>query len=422
MADLLQRILKSPFVRNVAVLSSGTVVAQAVTVVATPVLSRLYDPVDFGVLALFLSVLAVSAEAVSVRYELAIVLPKDDDDSVNVLGFACLMVLCVSLLSLLGVAIFGEWLAGTVRSPELAPFLWWVPLALFSVGMFRCLGQWATRKKHFPTISLGQVARSTAVAVVQIVTGILAVGPGGLIGGRIAGEAAGMATLWVRIRGRIGFWRRVSWSRMMQIAREYSDFPKFSLPQSLLNSLSQSIAAFLLVYFFDEAIVGIYAMAHRVLVLPVRLLTSSVRQVFLQRASETRAHGGSVFPLLAKTTLGLASVVILPVLVVILVGPQLFGFVLGPEWVPAGEYARWMSIWLFFVYLNPPSVVLTQVLRKNHYLLVYDTALFICRLLTLLIGGRNYGALTVVAAFSLVGAVFNASLIVFMHFVSRRQA
>jgi O-antigen/teichoic acid export membrane protein len=419
--DLLHRILKSPFVRNVAVLSSGTILAQVITALATPVLSRIYGPAEFGILALFLSILAVSAEAVSARYESAVVLPKDDDDGANVLALACLVVLFTSLLSIAGVALFGRALAHRLDSPELAGFLWWIPLALFSVGIFRSLGQWATRKKQFPTISVTQVVRSIVIAVIQIASGIAGIGASGLIGGRVAGEVSGTSMLWVRMRDGMDLRRRVSWKRMKELAREYSDFPKFSLPQGVLNAFSQSIAAFLLVFFFDEAIVGIYAMSHRVLVLPMRLLSSSVRQVFLQRASETRAHGGSVYPLLLKTTLGLASVVILPVLVLILLGPQLFGFVLGPEWVPAGEYARWMAVWLFFVYLNPPTIVLTQVLRKNHYLLIYDIALFICRSLTLVIGGLNYGPLTVVAAFSLVGAVFNASLIVFMHLVSRRQ-
>jgi O-antigen/teichoic acid export membrane protein len=295
--DLLHRILKSPFVRNVAVLSSGTILAQVITALATPVLSRIYGPAEFGILALFLSILAVAAEAVSARYESAVVLPKDDDDGANVLALACLVVLFTSLLSIAGVALFGQALAHRLDSPELTGFLWWIPLALFSVGIFRSMGQWATRKKRFSTISVTQVVRSIVIAVIQIVTGIAGIGASGLIGGRVAGEVSGTSMLWVRMRDSLDLRRRVSWKRMKELAREYSDFPKFSLPQGVLNAFSQSIAAFLLVFFFDEAIVGIYAMSHRVLVLPMRLLSSSVRQVFLQRASEMRAHGESVFPL-----------------------------------------------------------------------------------------------------------------------------
>lgn len=420
MSHLIQRALASPFVRNVAVLSSGTALAQVATAAATPVLSRLYDPVHFGLFALFASVVSILAEAASGRFELAIVLPKEDDDALDVLGLALICVGATSVAALLATALAGGWVAARLGEPSLASLLWWVPPALLVIGVFRSLSNWATRKKRFPVISLAQIVRALGIVTVQIISGFAGVGAVGLIGGRTAGETAAAGALWTRLGDAVGRLRGASWSRMRALASEYADFPKYNLPQSLINAFSQSVAVFLLAGYFGAAVAGIYGMAHRLLVLPSRLISQSVRQVFFQRAGEAHARGLPVFPLLARTTFGLAGVVVLPVVIVVFAGPWIFGFVLGEEWIPAGHYARWMALWLFFVYINPPAVVLAQVLRKNHYLLIYDAALLVCRLAVLAFAGSRYDALTAVALFAGVGAVFNAGWIVFMLGLSRK--
>ncbi len=435
----MQEVLKSRFVRNVAVLASGTGLALALTALVTPILSRLYDPVDFGILGLFASIVSILAEAASGRYELTIVLPTRERDARSLVRLSLLVVCLVTALSVVGVWLFGDAIARRLNNPDLAPFLWWVPPTVLAMGMFRTWSNLATRHQRFPAISFGQIARSLALVSTQLGLGVLGLGPMGLIGGRVAGEAASAIALRSRLgnlplgdpadgdptdepRGPRELAAGYDEPRgLRELAAEYVDFPKFNLPQSLLSSFSQSIPPLLMAAYFETAVVGIYTMAHRLLVLPTRLISQSVRQVFFQRASELQREGGSLSQLLLRTTGGLIAVVIVPTLLVVIFGPWLFETVLGEKWYDAGQYARWMIVWLFFVYINPPAIVLTQVLRKNHYLLVYDSALFVCRLGALVYGGKNYGPVTTIAIFSVVGAVFNAGLITFMYWVSRRH-
>jgi O-antigen/teichoic acid export membrane protein len=66
---------KSRFARNVAVVSAGSAVGQGLLIVSAPVLTRLYTPADFGVLAVYVSILSILAVAATLRYEMAITLP-----------------------------------------------------------------------------------------------------------------------------------------------------------------------------------------------------------------------------------------------------------------------------------------------------------------------------------------------------------
>jgi lipopolysaccharide exporter len=168
-------------------------------------------------------------------------------------------------------------------------------------------------------------------------------------------------------------------------------------------------------------VVGLYAMGHRLLYLPSRFLGQSVRQVYLQKASEAHAHGGDLHRLFARTTLGLVALGTPLALAVILFGPPLFRIALGPAWGESGVYAQWMVLWLFFGFINPPAAVLLQVLRLQHWLLLFDVALLAARCGALLIGGRSYSPLTTIALFSIVGAVFNAALPIALWFYTRRH-
>ena len=77
------RILNSEYIRNTLTLVSGNTLAQLIPLLAEPVLTRLFPPEDFGLLALFISISSLFAIVATGRYELAVMLPSKDEDAVN---------------------------------------------------------------------------------------------------------------------------------------------------------------------------------------------------------------------------------------------------------------------------------------------------------------------------------------------------
>ena len=54
--------IKSEFAKNVITLISGTAIAQALSLIFSPIISRIYNPEDFGFFAIFMSVVSGIAE------------------------------------------------------------------------------------------------------------------------------------------------------------------------------------------------------------------------------------------------------------------------------------------------------------------------------------------------------------------------
>ena len=88
---MIQRLRpKSEFSRDVLTLMTGSTIAQAIPIAITPILTRLYMPEDFGVLALFVAVTAILGSIANGCYEFAIMLPEQDEDSINIAALGLL--------------------------------------------------------------------------------------------------------------------------------------------------------------------------------------------------------------------------------------------------------------------------------------------------------------------------------------------
>ena len=121
-------------------------------------------------------------------------------------------------------------------------------------------------------------------------------------------------------------------------------------------------------------------------------MTSSISEVFREKASKQYNEEGSCRPLLVKTVLTLFSVSIIPFIVCMVFAPDIFAFAFGEKWRLAGDYARLIGILFFF---NAVVVPISYVLyiAKNFYIsLKMDVALFVTSIASIFIGFYTFGS------------------------------
>lgn len=409
------KLFKSAFVRDVSVLMSGTAIAQVLTIAVAPILSRLYDPNAFGAFALFTSVLSILSVIAAWCYEYAIILPGDEEEAANVLAVAFLAVIIMTGLSAILIGVAGKWIAVRLGSPELRPWLWWLPVSILMIGFYNSLNYWSTRRQHFKRLSISRIFRSVASAGAQTSAGFANAGALGLISGQVAGQIIATATLGYQVWGddRRLIRQALRLSKMKELARKYVDFPKYSSLQNLLNAVAQNVAPFLLAYYFSSMAVGLYAISLRFLQLPATLLGQSVRQVFFQRASEAQRNG-NVFPLLTKATISLFAIGIIPTLVLMLFAPPIFSFVLGKAWYKAGIYAQFMVVWLFFSLVDRPSVTLIPILNLQSFHAIFEFVFLLLRIAAIWLGAYLGNDIIAIGGYSIMGVFFHLSLLLYV--------
>lgn len=422
---ILNRLLnlsKSHFVRSVAVVASGTAAAQAITVLFSPIITRLYGPEAFGVLGVFNAVVSTFVPVASLAYVHAIVLPKEDRDAYLVLRLSLFIAVVMAGLCALFIIPMHEWLAQQLGAPMVAPFLFLIPIVILFSAAEQAYSQWLIRCKRFTNLSKVSVAQALGVNVMYTGTGLIAPGAGTLIGVATVGHFFHAWLLRLGSRGSVPIVKKSEDEkvRMRDLAGQYRDFPMYRAPQQLLNAVSQGLPAVLLSVFFGPAAAGFYVLSSRVLRLPADLVSQSVGKVFLPRVAEAARNGENLQRLIIKATMGLAAVGLVPFGLIILAGPTLFGFVFGADWVTAGHYSRWLALWLFFGFINRPSVQAIPILGVQGQFLLYE-----CFSLALRIGSLAFGGLVLeydlgtIMLFAIVGAVINLILILWVVWRSR---
>ena len=357
----------SAFVRGSVTVAAGTGLAQVIVLIATPFLTRLYSPADHGVLSMATSLLFVLISIGCLRYDFALPLPERDVDAANLLAVAL-------LANAVSSAIVAVILIGA--GPALIPPLGLAPLggliallavAQFAGGATSALVHWALRARDYTSVATNRVTQNAVLVGGQLAFGFVRAGAPGLFLGAVAGSCAGMlrlvATTWRRDRDAL---RRISPAGMAAAAQRYRRFPLVSSWSALLAALGVRAPLVLLILIHGTATGGQYALAERVLYLPLTLVAGSVGQVFVAEAAQaTRTGAGGLVALYRRTTLTLARIAIVPAIAVAVVAPILTVPVFGAAWTEAGLYIAVLVPMFFMTFVATATGNVLNVVERQ---------------------------------------------------------
>jgi len=400
---------KKPFLKNILTLLTGTTIAQAIPMAISPILTRIYTPEDFGLLALYLSITSIIAVAVTARYELAIMLPEDDKDAINLLVLSIVIASAISAVVLFIVLIWGKTIANLLGNDQIYPWLYFVPLSLLLTGIYQAFNYWSNRKQKYQRLAINRVAQSTTTAGVNVGIGLIKNGASGLIVGNLIGQLISTIRLSIKSAKEENFSTRyVSLKKMKSLAKRYDQFPKVSIWSGLLNTASVQMPVFILSVFFSSTIVGWYSLSHRVLNMPMSVLGSAVGQVFFQASAKLKHEDPiKLKNMTYRSYRNMLMIGLVPISIVFSFGDVLFALIFGAEWIIAGEFARLLSVWLLLVFVSSPLSLLFTVMEKEGVALLFNIAIFITRIISLFIGAIIFkDALITILLFASSGVVF----------------
>ena len=395
------------FKGDVLRLVSGTGLAQVITLLAAPILTRIYTPEAFGTAALFASITSIFGVLACLRYELSIVLPDNDRQAANLLAISMVFPVLIALVTLPLIWFGGSQLIEWVRMPELAPYLWLVPIMVLLGGIFSALNYWNTRTKHFTRLSIARISSAALATSTSLGAGLAGHPTGGaLISASIAGQAVATTVLGGQI------WRdngryilaSVTWREMWTGIKRHKKFPLFSIWGALINTASWQLPILLLGAFFSPAIVGFYSLGLRILQIPMGLIGGAIAQVFLQRAAVARKDGtidALVVDLLEKMLVAC----LVPMLVLAIIGKDVYIVFFGEAWAEAGVYTQILSLWAVLWFISSPLSAVVLVFEKMEKELALSLLSFILKIAAISIGGLFQEPRLALALFTLAGLV-----------------
>ncbi len=397
---------RGSFAGDAIKLAGGATFAQALGFFVAPILSRLFAPEAFGISAVFGSILSVISVVVCLRYESAIMLPEKDEDAMHLLVGSLSFVGLATVLSSVGVILLGGLITGWLNAPELRPYLWMMPLAVFAAGSYRALQYWSTRLRRYNLISGTRIASSASQSAFRLGAGFLGfVAAGPLIAARVIAPAIALAGLAGKsLREDWPLLAAVRGRQILSLLKRYRKFPLITTWSGLLNAFSMQLPVMLLSTYFSSTIVGYYSFGMRMVGMPMSLIGDAISQVFYQRASEAR-NQGTLSVVVQNTFARLVNLGLFPLLAFGLIGPEAFIIVFGPEWAEAGVYTQILALWRLVTFLGSPMSTVISTLERQELGLLFNIVLLATRVASLVIGGKSGDPRIALALYSMSGFI-----------------
>lgn len=361
------RLPKNKFLQRVGVLVGGTAIGQLIAILTLPILTRLYDPEAFSILAVYVSVLTLLTVVSGMCLEYAIPLPKSDRIAAALLLLAITSVLIFTSLTTLAI-IFIPHIFNALTNDKISQYLWLLPMGVFSVGMYNTLQYWSTRNKKFGLIAKTRVTQSLSGTSVKLSSGYLLNGwVFGLLFGQLLAQGAGFLSLGSSLlKNDLKIFRMIKPKHIYLALKRYDQFPKFTSLEVFANTAGIQIPIILIAYYAVGAEAGYMMIAMQLLSAPIGMISGAVSQVYLAE-SANMFRQGHLKEFTKKTIKNLAKIAFLPLLIIAILAPILIPYLLGDEWSRTGVLISWMIPWFLMQFITSP-VSTSLYITKNQKL------------------------------------------------------
>lgn len=393
------------FIQKVGWLFSGLFIVQVIHLIFSLILPRIYQPEQFAVFGIYLSTIFILFEINTFRLDHALMLPKEDEESLFIFRKAFLYSTYISI------ALGAFWLLYTI-SPfykEEYHALKWLPLSVFLQGFIQPAIAYSNKVQNYQWINISRIFQALITGIVSCAPLFFNTQKVYLIEGFVSGQLVSFIVFNL-----LYFNKLISITKSNTLSlKPYLAFPKYGTLSSFLNTLSRNSIVYILSLFFTPQAVGLYTFTNRLVQAPIGLVTSAVGQAYFRDASQA-SNSKELRNLTHTIQKILTQIAIIPVLAAMIWGPAIFELLFGADWRSAGEIARYLALWYGTTLVITPLSMLIDVKSKLKWELSYNIVFSACRIGVLILAGIFLSFTATIILFCAVSVFFNLYLLVYL--------
>lgn len=401
----------SRFRRNFVKVAKANLIAQALPLLATPILTRLYSPEDFGTVVLLFTLLSFLLTFSTWRVEWSLPNAKNKREETILLLIGCSFLTISSALIWIAVQTqITNLLIGT-KLETLIPYSFFIIIALLGLGMSQLLTGINIRHADMTPVSTATIARTSTTVLSSILLGLNNLTNYGLVVGNISGTWAETVTLIWRTSISSVSIKSIEIKEALCTWKKYYQECSVSVLVGIVNYGFIMLLPLSLATIYSVKEVGYYAVANKIAIAPVSLISKAVSQSFWAESSQlAREEPRQIRKIYKKTLLKLSLSSILPILVCLL-GSKYIGTIFGQtNWSDAGIVLSAMT----------PQVVGTLIFGSTNHLTVYGKQKYqLFSDATTIIACIAWIKLVIVWSLSFATTIFGISTITLLGYILR---
>ena len=344
-------------------------------------MTRIFEPNDFGLVALYFSIISVLVIISTGRYEHSIILPVDDNDSYSILISSVILNFSFSLILFLVLLFFQDVIINFLDKPEISSWILYIPIFIILNGLFFIFRSWLIRKKYFKRVSFAAALKSLVLSLILILGGIIFDNIMVFLFANLIAQFIETTYIFKKIKK-----RKFNHYTAKKLLRKYINFPKFSLPSDLVSTYASHNPIFLLSYYFGDFVVGQFSLCQRVLAIPIKLISSATLEVYKQKATSDYNEFGNCLNIFLSTFKTLFLAAFIPSFIMFFLVSKFFSFFFGGDWVVAGVIAKYLIPMFFFQFSISPLSYTIYIAEKQKYNMYWQIFLLVFTTIGILLG------------------------------------
>lgn len=371
---------KSAFFKNILTALTGSVFSQLIPIIAAPILTRLYKPSDYGIIAIYSSITSILFIFVSLQYSQSILITKTKEEEDNVMAVCYIFTILFSLVLAIAVTTLQLFKVSFIIDSKLGYWLFLTPVTTLLYGFNTAKIQLLNKYKLYKGLSVSQILSSITSTVISLIVGFTFGGYQGLLLALLISQLASFISLFHYGKAHFISYKNISFERIKDTLKIYKKFPIFSIPTEFLFSWTEQLPIYYFSYKFNLNVIGYFNYGKKTISLPISLVTSAIGRVFAQNAAEQYNKTGECQTIFIKTFKLLALPSLPFFIILVIYAPDIFHFIFGKDWVIAGEYVQILSPMFYLKsFVSPLSYMYIIKQRQGEDLIIHIVSfLLIC--------------------------------------------
>ncbi len=397
------------FQKNIATLFSGTLIAQSINIIGALFLAKIYAPKLYGTYSVFLSFVSILTIINSLKLEYIVITDKSNKKSKNTINIILTIVVLISIIHLILFSLF--------RAFFLEHGIIYIVLLLSSTtSLFlsnaKLLESYATRKSWFKNIANARVLMAICVVVFQFI--FFYFSENGLIYG-YASAVLILFLFYILITKRII--KTPDIKLFKDTLKNHQNILRFAFPSSLVNAIANYILPILIFSYFSAVTSGVYALSLKIVTVPLFIISSSISQVYFQKASDFFNHSKhKLYDLTKKVALTNIMIMLLALLLINTLGVYLLDLFFDKDWTNLSSYILILSFFVFGQAAFSPISSLIVIINKMHIGLIFNITLALINFIAIYIGNLYNNIEYTILIFSILGGL--GYIILLIYFLS----
>lgn len=359
---------KHEFISSVTKVMTGTGLAQLIAALGTLYVTHHIDPTDWGIYGTIMSVSQFVIPVAALRYDMAIVLPREDGEAKRIFKLATLVNAVVAALSMCVMIPLGGVLANALSHPETR---WWmlaVGPIIFTFAELAIVNYWANRRKQFGVIGTNAVWNQSVTVAGRIASVFVGFGAFGQVLATLVGEIAALNNFRRRLGPDL---RTIKEDRIpfRLLMRKYLKLPLLTAPNAIVDAIRLQGVNMSIVFKFSSATYGRFNIAWTLMQMPSAIINQALAQVLFQKLSVTEA--GHMFKAVKQSVIRSFLIGVVPFAALYFLIPPVLPWLLGDKFAQSAPIAVALVPWLFVNFITSPVSNMFIVTRNNGIALVW---------------------------------------------------